>query len=153
MKIKVEEARNKYGNLFIETKDKEEMPILRDFVEGYKNPKMRLWLHNWCCDSDNIFKSCLIGWIKSLNSQVKELLDKFCKKHKHEHHKHRDGVVNISYDAWCNEWRVFYDGYILGEIETVNKSFEGAVCDFMNKFKEVMNVAGMVSTKEEKCPE
>lgn len=67
--------------------------------------------------------------ITTINTKLKLFTYKISK----EHHKTKDGVWSISYNAWTEEWYVHHNGYWLDDVEATHPNLKKALEVFLEQ--------------------
>ena len=75
----------------------------------------------------------------NLITQINTKLKLFTYKIKNEHHKQKDGVWSISYDAWNEEWYVHHNGYWLDDVESTYPNLKKALELFLEQLTFKIN--------------
>ena len=59
--------------------------------------------------------------------KLKQEMDRIANLIKHQHHKSRDGVIEIIYNAFDNKWIISYAGYYYKTFEVASKDLNIAL--------------------------
>ena len=82
-----------------------------------------------------------MDWKKEVTTKIEEinrLFDDFCIKISSEHHKGSDGVWDIRFRRWTDDYVILHDGYWLDNIWIENRNLLEALTDFYNVVKAKM---------------
>lgn len=66
---------------------------------------------------------------------INSIFDNFCKKISHEHHKPKDGVWEIHFRRWANDYVISHEGYWLDTIWVESKELLSGLREFRTMLK------------------
>lgn len=88
--------------------------------------------------------------MNKLKKMVKELR-RIAEEVSADHHKERDGQVDISYDAYTEQWCIVYPGYVFGDFTTkYYKTLDEALSEAISRFKK-MKIPCKKKKYDKKC--